>query len=157
LRNSRVFISLVITTTVFGVATGFLWPYVFGDNPWPAVTEKILPVLQAGTFLSLWVVLTAAGFSMGKKLEVEPGLNKQHLIISVLLTLVPILLIATHQFRAGNLEPQTGSHACSDFCREKGYPAGGMPPHSSGKRGCICYDSGQEALHVPLDSIISGH
>jgi hypothetical protein len=151
------FISLIISFAVFGVATGFLWLYVFGDNPWPAVTEKVLPILMAGTFLCLWLVLTVAGFNMGKKLEVESGLNKRHLIISVLLTLAPILMIAMHQFNVGNLEPQTDSDSCSDFCREKGYPASGLPPKSFGKRDCICYDSGQEALRAPLDRIISGN
>jgi len=151
------FISLVISFAVFGVTAGFLWLYVFGDNPWPAVTEKVLPVLLAGTFLSLWVVLIAAGFNVGKRLEVEPGLNKQHLIISAALTLAPVLFIVLHQFSVGNLAPKTDSLLCSDFCREKGYPASGLPPKNTAVRECICYDSGQEALRVPLDSIISGN
>jgi hypothetical protein len=36
---------------VFGV----LWLFVFGDSPWPAWTEWLVPALMLVLFPSLWI------------------------------------------------------------------------------------------------------
>ena len=148
------FISLLIAFILFGAVAGLLWSFVFGDNPWPAATETILPLLLVLTFLMLWTASIAVGFLFGKKLETEPELNKKHIMISVGLTLAPMLFIALHQLRVGNLGPKNDSQICSDFCRQKGYATSGMPPKNAGDRSCLCYDdSGHEIFNVPIDRI----
>jgi hypothetical protein len=151
------FLSLIISFAVFGMTAGILWLHVFGDNPWPANAEKALLLLFSLTFLGSWSVLTAAGFVIGKKLEADPRLNRQHQVVSATLSFAFMLFITLHQLRVGNLETKTDTQLCSDFCLEKGYPASGMPPRASGQSDCICYDSGREALRVPIKGIVSGN
>ncbi len=147
--------SLLIAFTLFGAATGFLWIFVFGDNPWPAATAKLLPLLFVLTCLVLWIGSVIVGFVTGKKLETEPELNKKHIMISVDLTVAPILFMVLQQRGVGNLGPNNDSQICSDFCRQKGYSLSGMPPKNAGDRSCLCYDdSGQEILDVPMDKIL---
>jgi hypothetical protein len=150
------FLSLVIAFALIGAASGFLWLYVFGDNPWPGWTGMALPLLLVGVFLLLWTACIVAGFRKGKTLEQEPGLNRRHLLVSAVLTLAPLLLIVLHQLRVGNLDPPSASLVCGDFCREQGYSASGLSPQDAGDRVCTCYGSGQDALSVPLESLLPG-
>ena len=75
--------SLVFAFLVFGAGAGFLWIFVYGDNQWPASAEKILPALFALAFLAAWLMVTAAGFIFGKRLESKPGLSGRHILASV--------------------------------------------------------------------------
>ena len=151
------FISWMVAFVVFGAAAGMLWLFVFGDNPWPVSTEKILPGLFGLTFLMVWGATITAGFLVGKRLEKDPRLNNSHILISSGLTLLFILLIAVQQLRVGNLGPKSDDTVCSDYCTLQGYTGSGLPPQNSGDRTCSCYDnSGNEVLKVPLDSIDSG-
>jgi hypothetical protein len=151
------FVAVIISFVVFGVAAGILWVYVFGDNPWPAFTEKILPSLFGLVFLITWIAFIVIGFVIGKRLEKEVRLNKGHMLISGGLTLMFILFIVLQQFSVGNLGPKSESVICSDYCSLKGYSGSGMPPQNSGDRSCSCYDNfGNEVLKVPLDSIDPG-
>jgi hypothetical protein len=150
------FITLIITFILFGAAAGFLWIFVYGDNPWPQFTEKILSALFVLTFLVLWVISISIGFVTGKKLEVNPGLNKNHILLSVCATTLPIILIIFHQLHVGNIGAKTDGQRCSEYCSEKGYSASGMPPKNSGERTCSCFDSaGQEIKKVPMGIVIS--
>ena len=63
------FVALIVAFILFGVAAGFLWIFVYGDNPWPQSTEKILPTLFILIFLVLWVASITVGFKYGIKLE----------------------------------------------------------------------------------------
>jgi hypothetical protein len=150
------FISLIVSFVIFGVAVGILWIYVFGDNPWPSSTEKILPILFALIFLTVWIASIAAGYVTGKKLESDPALNKTHILVSGGLTIMFILFIALQQLSVGNIGPKSEDALCSEFCNQQGYSGSGMPPRNSGERTCSCFDnSGREVLKVPLDNIDS--
>ena len=151
------FVAVIISFVVFGAAAGMLWLYFFGDNPWPASTEKMLPGLFSLTFLIIWISSIALGFVVGKRLEKDPQLNRSHILISSGLTILLILFIVLQQLSVGNLGPKSESALCSDFCRLQGYSGSGMPPKDSGDRTCSCYDNlGNEALKVPLDDIDPG-
>ena len=150
------FVSGVIALFVFGALMGVLWLFVFGDNPWPLSTDKVLPTLLVLVFLLLWIASIMTGYAIGKRLESDPTLNRVHILISGGLTLLFILFIVVQQFSVGNLGPKSDSMLCSDFCTQRGYSASGTPPQNSGDRSCICYDnSGNEALKVPWDSVDS--
>lgn len=145
------FISLVITFIAFGFVAGFLWLYVFGDNPWPASAETILPVLFVLAFLVLWVVAVTAGYIKGRRLESMPGVDRKHILLSAGATILPIVLVLLHQLSVGNLGVKTGTQRCSEICSEKGYSASGMPPKNTGERICSCFDNdGREAIKFPL-------
>lgn len=148
------FVSGIISLFVFGASMGVLWLFVFGDNPWPSSIDTILPIVFMLAFLLLWVGSIAIGYAIGKRLEANPTLNRNHILISVGLTGLFILLIVLQQFSAGNIGPKSDGVLCSDYCMQQGYAGSGMPPQNSGDRTCSCYDSsGNEALKVPLDEI----
>lgn len=148
------FVSGIISLLVFGASVGVLWLFVFGDNPWPSSIDTILPILFMFAFLLLWVGSIAIGYAIGKRLEANPVLNKNHILISMGLTGLFILFIVLQQFSVGNIGPKSDSVLCSDYCIQQGYAGSGMPPRDSGDRTCSCYDSaGKEALKVPLDEI----
>ena len=148
------FVAGLISVLVFAALAGILWLYVFGDNPWPTSSETILSTLFVTVFGVLWLGLITLGYLVGKKLETDFSINRNHILISAGLTLMFILLILFQQWSVGNLGPKSDSLLCSEFCAKYGYSASGMPPQNSGDRTCNCYDSsGNEALTAPLDSI----
>ncbi len=55
------FISLILSFVIFGAAAGLLWIFVFGDEPWPASTGIILPIIFALVFLTVWTACIAVG------------------------------------------------------------------------------------------------
>jgi hypothetical protein len=147
-------ISVVISFMFFGFLVGVLWIYVFGDNPWPSLIEKILPALFALVFLTLWITTIVVGFIVGKRLENNPVLNKKHILVSIGVTIIPILFIVLYQVSVGNIGPKSDGERCSDFCSQRGYSGSSMPPEDSGERSCSCLDnSGLEIIKVPIDSI----
>jgi hypothetical protein len=149
------FVSLIISFVIFGVAAGILWIYVFGDNPWPSPTEVMLPILFALSFLIVWITSITVGYVTGKKLESDPALNKTHILVSGGLTIMFVLFIVLQQLSVGNLGPKSEDVLCSEFCSRQGYSGSGMPPRNSGERTCSCFDnSGREVLKVPLDDIL---
>jgi len=151
------FVSAMIAFLIFGATAGILWIFFFGDNPWPTSIETVLPFLFVLIFLMIWIALTSLGFMIGKRLEKDPALNRNHILVSGALTVVFVLLIALQQWRVGAPGPRTDTLICSEYCSEKGYSGSGMPALNSGDRTCSCYDSsGNEALKVPLDTIDPG-
>lgn len=150
------FIAGIIAVFLFGASMGFLWLFVFGDNPWPDVTVSILPILIVLTFLLLWVGLIVVGYRMGRRLESEPTLNRNHVLVSLGLTILFILFIVFQQWSVGNIGPKSDSLLCSDYCVQKGYAGSGTPPQDSGDRTCSCYDSaGSEAIKISIEDIES--
>lgn len=148
------FISLIVSFVIFGAAAGLLWIFVFGDDPWPTSTEIILPVIFMFVFLIVWAASISVGYAIGKKLENDPAVNKNHIFASIGLTFMFILFIALQQLSVGNFGPKTDDALCSEFCTQQGYSASGMPARDSGERICSCFDdAGNEALKVPLESI----
>jgi hypothetical protein len=150
------FVSGIISLVVFGSVIGILWIYVFGDDPWPLSTDTVLSILVVVTFLLLWITSIIIGYGIGKKLEIDPVLNRKHILVSGTLTIIFVLFIVLQQLSVGNIGPRSESVLCSDFCVQHGYAGSGIPPENSGDRSCSCYDSsGNEVLKVPLDSIKS--
>jgi hypothetical protein len=151
------FIASIVTIVFFGALMGVLWLFIFGDNPWPDSTEKILPILLALTFLLVWVASITIGYQVGRRLENDPLLNRNHILISVAITAVFILFIVFQQWSVGNIGPKSDDTLCSDYCSTQGYSGSGMPPRNSGDRTCSCYDSsGKEVIKVPLEKIKQG-
>jgi hypothetical protein len=151
------FVSLLIVFVIFGAVAGFLWLYVFGDDPWPSSTEKILPILFILAFFVLWTTFIMVGFVIGKNLEKDSELNKMHILISIFVIIIPIMLFILNQWRVGNIGSKPDSIICSDYCTEKGYSGSGMPAEISGEKSCSCFDShGKEVIKIPMEDIVSG-
>ena len=147
-------LSLMASIAFVGAGAGLLWLFVFGDDTWPSWVGAVLPVLMIMLFLVIWVTFLVIGFRTGSRLEAEPGINKQHILISGGLTILFIMLVAFQQFRVGNLGPKSDGQVCSDFCLSQGYSASGMPPRDSGDQTCSCYDGlGNEAVKIQLYEI----
>jgi hypothetical protein len=148
------FVAGIVSILVFAAFAGILWLYVFGDDPWPGEAESILAVLFVLFFVVLWTGLIILGYLIGRRLERDPTLNRNHVLISAALTVIFLLLMLFQQWTVGNLGPISDSSLCSDFCARHGYAGSGMPPEDSGERTCSCYDdSGAEVFRVPLDHI----
>jgi hypothetical protein len=148
------FIAGIISILMFGGLAGILWLYVFGDNPWPGFAETILSAAFVLLVLVLWMASILLGYRLGKRLETEPGLNRNHILISAGLTILFLLLMVFQQFRLGNLGPKSDTVLCSEFCARHGYSGSGMPPENSENRICSCFEkAGNETLRLPLDHI----
>jgi hypothetical protein len=91
------FIAGMISLFLFGAILGFLWLFVFGDDPWPLTPDTMLSNLLVLTFLILWLGSTILGYQIGIKMEQEPGMNKKHVLLSAGLTLLFIILILLQQ------------------------------------------------------------
>ena len=148
------FVAGMVSVLVFGAFAGVLWLFVFGDNPWPHGTETVISVLFVLVFLALWAGTIALGYGIGRRLERDPALNRNHVLMSAGLTVLFLLLILFQQWSVGNLGPRSDTVLCSEFCARHGYSGSGMPPDDSGSRLCSCFDdSGHEVLTVPLDHL----
>ena len=151
------FVAVIIFFFLVGALAGFLWLFVFGDEVWPSSVETILAILSFFTFFVIWGALIARGFFVGLRLESDPVMNMNHVMLAIALTIAPIAIILLHQMSVGNIGPKPDSILCSEFCTAKGYYASGMPAQNSGERICSCYsDSGGESLELPIDKIVSG-
>ena len=147
-------VALIIAFMVFGAASGVLWLYAFGDEPWPPATGVVLPLLFLLFFLILWGGFTAWGFVVGRGLESRAGLERKHLLWSLLATLALLLLIYFQLGDAGR-DRALPSLRCSDYCRQQGYAASGVSPANEPDRVCSCYDaSGKEAVTIPLANLL---
>jgi hypothetical protein len=148
------FIAGIISIFLFAAFAGVLWIYVFGDNPWPSDAEQLISIVFGLTVLTLWIASTVLGYVVGKRLEKDPALNGNHVLISAGLTALFLLLILFQQWSVGNLGPKSDTLLCSEFCARHGYSGSGMPPQNTGDRICSCFDDADnEVLVVPLDSI----
>ena len=147
-------ISAMLSLIVAGAAAGALWIFVFGDNPWPASVETILPVVILAVFLVVWTAILAAGFFIGKRLERDPVFNKGHILVSIGVIVAFLLGFAFFQLGIGNIGPRSEVLLCSDYCRQRGYSASSESPQNLGNRTCSCLDQfGNEILTVPMESL----
>ena len=148
------FVAGIVSILVFAGLAGVLWIYVFGDHPWPSYVETLISTTFVLTVLTFWIVSIFLGYVVGKRLENDPILNRNHILLSAGLTAMLLLLILFQQWSVGNLGPKSDTVLCSEFCARHGYSGSGMPPQNTGDRICSCYDdAGNEVLVVPLDSI----
>jgi len=151
------FVSAIISVLIFGATAGILWIFIFGDSPWPASIEAVLPFLFVLVFLMIWIASILIGYMTGQRLEKDPVLNRNHVLVSAALTILFLVFIVLQQLSVGNIGPKSDTVICSEYCSQQGYAGSGMPPQNSGDRTCSCYDSsGNEALKVPLDQIDPG-
>ena len=149
--------SLLVAGIIFGVLSGILWLFIYGDSAWPQSAGRMLSVAFLLVFVSACVAFLVAGYVFGKKLEAQPGFNRNHVMLSMGATVLPVVLAILHQFSVGNIGPQPDTVVCADFCAGKGYSGSGMPPRDTGERTCFCLDGhGVEVDRVPLDSINRG-
>ena len=147
-------ISAMLSLIVAGTAAGALWIFVFGDNPWPASVETILPVVILAVFLVVWTAILAAGFFIGKRLERDPVFNKGHILVSIGVIVAFLLGFAFFQLGIGNIGPRSEGLLCSDYCRQKGYSVSSESPQNLGNRTCSCLDQfGNDILTVPAESL----
>jgi hypothetical protein len=148
------FVAGILSILVFGALAGVFWTYIFGDNPWPSYAETLLSTVFVLTILTLWILSIVLGYVVGKRLENDRILNRNHVLLSAGLTALFLLVILVQQWSMGNLGPKSDTVLCSEFCARHGYTGSGMPPQNTGDRICSCYDNaGNESLVVPLDSI----
>jgi uncharacterized membrane protein len=96
-------VALIVSVVIFGVAAGFLWLFVFGDNAWPAFVETALPILFVSVFLLTWLAMLAAGYFIGKAREQDAALNKMHVAISAGLTILLVATVLFYEWGVGNL------------------------------------------------------
>src|SRR5882672_4161184 len=70
---ARVFWALLLgaaaALAVVGVGAGIAWLFLFGDEPWPAAVEWILPLLglAAGLIVALAVVRLGSRYASGRE------------------------------------------------------------------------------------------
>ena len=148
------FVAGILSISLFAAFAGILWLYVLGDNSWPTASETMISALFVLVFGVLWIGLITLGYFIGRKMETDPVVNRNHILISGGLTLMFILLMIFQQWSVGNLGPKSDGVLCGEFCTKHGYSGSGMPPQNSGDQTCSCYDaSGKEALTVPLEII----
>lgn len=95
--------ALVVAVAALGMAAGFLWLFVYGDNPWPALAQTALGVLFVVVFLVAWLGTLAAGYFVGKRCEQDARLNKMHLLSSLGVTLLFILVVVLYELSVGNI------------------------------------------------------
>jgi len=111
--------ALLSAIVVGGAAGGILWLFVFGDDPWPAGTDKAVMTLVALVAGATLAALLFAGYSFGKKREVHGGLSRQHLMLAFAISVLLPALALLYEWQVGNLggdpilvdgafEPSTG-------------------------------------------------
>jgi hypothetical protein len=88
-----VMIATVISLFVLGALAGFLWLYVYGDNPWPGWTNIVLPIIFLISFGLILVLGIWLGVRCGAKLRKNPNQeliqkNAQKWILIAALTLL---------------------------------------------------------------------
>ncbi len=96
-------VAFTAAVLVLGSLVGFLWLFVFGDNPWPPLVESVLPVIFVAALLTTWAATFAVGYFIGKARENDAALNKLDVLISVAATLLLVFATLLHEWGVGNI------------------------------------------------------
>ena len=96
-------VALIAAIVVLGATAGFLWLFVYGDNPWPTAVEELLPILFCVVLLGMWLAIVAVGYFVGKRREQDAALNKAHVFVSVGATVLFISAIVLYELGVGNI------------------------------------------------------
>ena len=132
-------IAFIVSAVMVGAAAGFLWIFVYGDESWPAISQTILGGIFALAFLIILAIFINLGLRVGKREEQSARINRTHIFVSILATLIPLGILVLHQLSVGNLGPESDSSRCGNYCLALGYKGSGMPPRDSGEVFCSCY------------------
>jgi hypothetical protein len=127
-------LSLLPALFITGAVAGFLWLFVYGDNPWPDLADIVI----ASAFLLSWVsagTLLTLGLIRHPRVRNLP--TSKLTVAAALLSLFAVATIAYHQWSIGNLDP---SNPCLIQCREAGHPAGMTAIDEQGHETCTCLD-----------------
>jgi hypothetical protein len=145
----------VIASILFaGAVGGFLWIFVFGDDPWPSSANQLLTAVFVVAWMALWVLLMSIAYAAGKRQEEHAGSSIKHVMVSAGVTAMLVLLVIFHQWSVGNIGTKSEGASCSEMCREKGFASSGTPPKDAGAATCSCFDAqGREALTIPRSGI----
>lgn len=88
------FLAPVTAYAVLGVVVGALWIYVYGDNPWPAATDWIIPVVGLVVFAATAALCISFAYSYGRQREVATkGDDPRERRAVLLLTLAPLAFL----------------------------------------------------------------
>lgn len=91
--------SVIVAALATATGAGFLWIFVYGDNPWPPWSSVALTVFA----LVVCLMVLAIAYRFGKAQESRGGLRKAHALIAIMLSFGLPLLILYHQWQVGNL------------------------------------------------------
>jgi hypothetical protein len=144
----------IVAVLLATAAAGGIWLFVFGDIPWPASASTALTALLVLVGLAAWAGLLSVAYSFGKRQEAFAAAGLRPVMAAIGATAILALLVVFQQWRVGNLGPKSVDIACAEYCREKGFPASGMPPRDMGDATCGCFDTdGREKVRVPIRTI----
>lgn len=81
-------------TALFGFAAGVSWLWLFGDDPWPAATQWVLPLigLAGGILSAALCIILAVGYGRQRERQRQANLPRER-GKAALLTAAPLLLI----------------------------------------------------------------
>jgi hypothetical protein len=151
-------VSVIAGALMLAASAGALWLFVFGDNPWPAVTNTLLGAVFVLGSGGLWLALLGVAYAAGKQQEMRPTLKPGHVVLAVAITILLAAVIVVRVMGLTMVGARSNSLVCADFCRGEGFGASGTPPENSGDRTCSCYDAqGREVRRVLLSEGTSGN
>lgn len=117
-----------------GVAAGFLWLFVYGDNPWPILAD----VVVISTLLLSWILIgTLLTAALARHPAVRRLTTGKLIAATAIMSLAAIGAILLHQWSIGNLDPP---HPCIAQCREAGYSSSFREIDERGRETCTCVE-----------------
>lgn len=95
--------AMLSAIVVGGAAGGILWLFVFGDDPWPAGTDKAVMTLVFLVAGATMAALLYASYSIGKKREELGGLSRQHLLVAFAISVLLPAFALFYEWHVGNI------------------------------------------------------
>jgi hypothetical protein len=95
-----------------GVAAGFTWLFLFGDNPWPAAANGVLLALGAAAGLAVAAACVGIAYALGRRKAQAPdggtaSAPRRALALSVVPVVLGLILVALLSLRARDYESAT--------------------------------------------------
>ena len=93
------FLAPVAAYAIVALVSGMLWIYVFGDNPWPAATDWVIPIIGLVVFLSVAACCIYVARRRGLQREAQADTDTpQEWRTIYLVAGVPLILIVISAF-----------------------------------------------------------
>jgi hypothetical protein len=86
-----------------GVGAGVAWLFIYGDNSWPDLAERIIMALSVAVALTSFTALVSASYFYGKRQESLGGLSKWHVTGAVATAIFLPALVLLRQYQIGAL------------------------------------------------------